>query len=363
MLAERTVKGGHVWGIQPDALRVTCQVVQFRCQRCGHNASVAAAEQSYWDAAPCLRLHCHGAYEQQAVRSDYYGKLYATGDIVRLFAKEHTGLLDRDEREQLEQRFKAAEHKPGDPNLLSCTPTLEMGIDIGDLSTIILCSIPPAQAKYLQRIGRAGRRDGNALNLTVANARPHDLYFFAEPEEMIAGRVEAPGIFLNASAVLERQLTAFCFDRWVESGITETELPASVGQVLGSIQPVNPRKFPYTLLRFIETHQTELFDRFVEMFAQELTQDSIQHLHTFVEGDREQQGGLQYRIVDGLLTLGRERDSLRKKIRTLQGKIRQKEKESVQDKNTDQELGELKQERNALQELVRRLNDCETLSN
>lgn len=141
----------------------------------------------------------------------------------------------------------------------------------------------------------------------------------------------------------------------------ETDLPATVGQVLSSVEPVNPGTFPYTLLRFIETHQTELFDRFVEMFAQELTPDSIQHLRTFVEGDQEQQAGLQYRIVDGLRSLVRERDSLRKKIRTLQDKIRRKEKEPVQDQNTAQDLGELKQERNALQELVRRLNDCETL--
>ena len=72
--------------------------------------------------------------------------------------------------------------------------------------------MPPGQASYLQRIGRTGRRDGNSLNLTVANARAHDLYFFADPREMIAGHVEAPGIFLDAPAVLERQFTAFCFD-------------------------------------------------------------------------------------------------------------------------------------------------------
>ena len=41
--------------------------------------------------------------------------------------------------------------KMWDPNVLSCTPTLEMGIDIGDLSTVILCSMPPAQAQFLQR--------------------------------------------------------------------------------------------------------------------------------------------------------------------------------------------------------------------
>ena len=92
----------------------------------------------------------------------------------------------------------------------------------------MLCSVPPAQANYLQRIGRAGRRDGNALNLTVANARPHDLFFFAEPKEMIAGHVDAPGVFLDASAVLERQLTAFCFDRWI-ADTPRAAIPTKLG--------------------------------------------------------------------------------------------------------------------------------------
>ena len=49
--------------------------------------------------------------------------------------------------------------------LLLCTPTLEMGIDIGDLSSVILCSMPPAQSQFLQRAGRGGRKDGNALTM------------------------------------------------------------------------------------------------------------------------------------------------------------------------------------------------------
>ena len=78
-----------------------------------------------------------------------------------------------------------------------------MGIDIGDLSSVILCSMPPAQSQFLQRAGRGGRKDGNALTMAVANARPHDLYFYADPLEMIQGDVQSPKIFLQASAVLE----------------------------------------------------------------------------------------------------------------------------------------------------------------
>ena len=53
-----------------------------------------------------------------------------------------------------------------------------MGIDIGDLSTVILCQVPPGQAQYIQRVGRAGRKDGNAFTVTVAGTKQHDLYFY-----------------------------------------------------------------------------------------------------------------------------------------------------------------------------------------
>src|SRR5262249_35274388 len=84
-------------------------------------------------AAPALRRRCTGHYQREPAREDYYGPLYATGHIQRLIPAEHTALLKRAQRDQVEQRFITREH-PWDPNLLSCTPTLEMGINIGDLS-------------------------------------------------------------------------------------------------------------------------------------------------------------------------------------------------------------------------------------
>ena len=65
-----------------------------------------------------------------------------------------------------------------------------MGINIGDLSTVLLASVPPEPANYLQRIGRAGRRDGNALIGTLVTGTAHDLFFFLEPKEMIKGQVQ-----------------------------------------------------------------------------------------------------------------------------------------------------------------------------
>lgn len=176
--------------------------------------------------------------------------MYRDGEVNRIVAAEHTGLLTRDERGAIETSFKKTpeNRQPWDINLLSATPTLEMGVDIGDLSSVLLCSVPPAQANYLQRIGRAGRRDGNALNITLANADAHDLYFYTDPIEMMAGEVDAPGVFLDASAVLERQYTAFCLDYWVKKYALAAVIPHKLKDVLNTISKPDRalHAFPYS---------------------------------------------------------------------------------------------------------------------
>ena len=358
VLSQRQIQGDSVWGLAPETLIVGNQVAQFRCTKCGHSLSMADHETALWDGAHCLRFHCSGRYSRSANVQDFYRDLYASGDVQRIFAAEHTGLLDRDNREDLEKRFKArgSDRRPWDPNLLSCTPTLEMGIDIGDLSSLILCSVPPAQANYLQRIGRSGRTDGNALNLTVANGRPHDLFFFAEPKEMLAGRVDAPGVFLNASAVLERQLTAFCFDRWVESGIGENALPTDLGTVLNKLDPVDEKRFPHNFLLFISNHQTELLDGFLALFGDELSESSKSHIAKFAEGD-EETGGLRYDIMAGLHARKEDMESLRKKVQTLNKRIRAKEKDPARGKHFEDEIGELKKEKEGLQAVIKRIRE------
>src|SRR5207244_12861259 len=109
-------------------------------------------------------------------------------------AGAHPARLTRAQRERAEEPFKK-QSTPDAPNLLSCTPTLELGIDTGDLSATMAPSVPPAPANHLQRIGRAGRATGNSLLLTLATAQSHDLYFFEDPLRMVAGEVLPPGCF------------------------------------------------------------------------------------------------------------------------------------------------------------------------
>jgi DEAD/DEAH box helicase domain-containing protein len=165
-------------------------------------------------------------------RARFYRDRYLHGAVRRIAAHEHTGLLLRDEREQIENSFKGEDEYAGRAdnfNLLTCTSTMEMGINIGDLSSTMLCSVPPSTASYLQRIGRAGRGTGSALILNMATSTNHDLHFFAEPQAMMNGEVRMPGVFLEAPEVLRRHFIAFLFDHLVRDGqITRANWPGTM---------------------------------------------------------------------------------------------------------------------------------------
>lgn len=351
-----------VWGILPHALIVSKNVDQYRCNHCGFFASAPEIERTHWEHMPCRRFRCPGRYERQPPVEDYYGRLYATGEVHRIFAGEHTGLLERKDREQLEKRF-IKQHMPASENLLSCTPTLEMGIDIGDLSTVLLCSIPPSQANYLQRIGRSGRQDGNAFNFAMAEGKPHDLYFFEDPEEMLAGSVGTPGVFLNAPAVLERQFVAFCFDRWAESGIGPEVLPRKIGQALSNlVKGENLGLFPFNWLQFIDTERTLLLTHFQKLFKDTLSEASEEKLRDFVEGKQEEEDSLIYKVLDRINGLKKERDSLRKRVQQTNRTIKAKEASNARDQNTADEIAELKRDKTSLNSIIHSINDRDTFN-
>lgn len=379
-------KNERFWGMSDEALRVTRQVTAALCGTCGHRITIGRDEATAWHESPCTTARCLGRYTASAAaptvgpEDDYFGRLYARGDLQRIFTAEHTGLLDRRDREAVEIAFMAAEPPPGhsfleevegepryrrpwDPNLLSCTPTLEMGINIGDLSSAFLCSVPPAQSNYLQRIGRAGRRDGNSLVLTVANARPHDQYFFALPEEMMEGDVRPPGIFLDAAAVLERQLTAYCLDRWVATATDArpAELPAMLKDVFPNLDGLHPTKFPANLLAFIEREQETLVREFVEMFAGSIGAATQEHLSRFVLGDRDKQEGLAWRVISVLGRELKQRESLSAQAKRLREEIKRMKESEAKPEDFDDQIEKLDSEKEALMALVRVIDLRHTL--
>lgn len=356
-----TNKNAKVWGINLAALQLDTQIIHLSCFHCRHSIVGSATELAYWQEMSCLQSQCQGRYQIDNNRQlNFYKNLYSKGNVWHIFAQEHTGLLEREVREELERRFINSQNR-FDTNLLSATSTLEMGIDIGDLSSVLLCSVPPQQANYQQRIGRAGRRDGNALVATIANGTNHDLYFWSNPLKMIAGGVETPGCYLDASAILQRQLTAYCLDCWITRFGNTQDLPEIFNRVLASVQQGDLNRFPYTWLNFIDREREQLLNDFIRLFAEEIGDRTQQQLEMFISQGERDEGGLRWRILNRLQEVVEERKRLQNQIKQLARRIKDKEN-GAKSLNHEDELENLKRERKGFMDLVKRINNKNTLN-
>jgi ATP-dependent helicase YprA (DUF1998 family) len=142
----------------------------------------------------CPTLGCAGRLAPARPDDDeHYRALYRQTAPVSLTAREHTAQWTGLEASDIQQRFLA-----GEVNVLSCSTTFELGVDVGALSAVLLRNMPPTTASYIQRAGRAGRRsDTAALVLTFAQRRSHDLSRYQAPESMLTGEVRAPYVPLG----------------------------------------------------------------------------------------------------------------------------------------------------------------------
>ncbi len=358
-------RNSEVWALDPERLYVTPNAVSMEGPHAKRPLVVPVREAPLWQDVPSLEvasLGCYGGHKPGS--PSWAGRLYRQSDIHRIVSAEHTALVSREDRDRLQTRFAAPDAMPWEPNLLSATPTLELGVDIGDLSTVVMCSVPPAPVNYQQRTGRAGRRDGNALSLTVATGQPHDLYYYEEPMQMLGSSVEPPGIFLNAPAVLERQLTAFCFDCWVAGDVGAGAVPRTIGTVLNNVAATTQERFPYPLLNFIRDSAARLLDGFLVAFearsamGQGLDEASREYLREFLLGTGQHQT-LHYRILERLTEAAKERQSLRNDVEALTRRIRNLQ-QGAPDEATADEIKRITRERAGLRELVNRLGGRDT---
>ena len=255
---------------------------QVRCQICGHTHVTPPLSVERWVGTPCLRYRCVGSFEASHPRGPhYYRNLYRSGITRRVVTGEHTGLLGRAPREDLERDFKEGT-KPHAPNVLTATPTLEMGIDIGDLSAVMLTSVPRNPASYIQRVGRAGRATGNSLVTTFVKTDTHGLYYLAEPEAMLAGDVRPPNCYLDAIETLERQYIAYLFDRAADQTIDAAVLPRQISHLLKD--GMEPGGLLAELLA-ASTDSPDHAERFLALFGSQLAPTTVDRLRSFAAED------------------------------------------------------------------------------
>ncbi len=350
LLKENPTGQHSIWGIEPDALKITTKVRLYSCNSCSYEVSVPEQQEDIWINMPCLKHRCSGKFRVQPNRKiDYYRALYGSGDVCRFVPREHTALLTAEQRETIEKSFMGKDPRPWDPNIVSCTPTLELGIDIGDLSTVFLCSVPPTQANYVQRIGRAGRQNGNSFGFSMALNKPHDLYFFAEPDQMIGGEVQVPGVFLKALGVLRRQMAAYSMDMWIAHS-RNPFVPDKLQRVLGAFTSESNKDFPWNWLEYVEINANMLATSFHKLFRDQKNEEILDAANYFFSPEDTGNPQLRKIVIDAIKEKYNTRKDLNNRIKRLDRHIESLD-QAPRDENYEKERNKLNDIRRGLKSI------------
>jgi ATP-dependent helicase YprA (DUF1998 family) len=233
--------------IVPNVPSAQSDVPWWQCDRCGsvslHNLR-----------GVCSTYRCDGHLEicnpSVTFAGNHYRRLYLGIKPIRMAVEEHTAQLTGEAAARLQEKFVQ-----GEVNVLSCSTTFELGVDVGELEAVLLRNVPPETANYIQRAGRAGRRtDATAFALTFCQRRSHDLTHFQEPERMIAGRVQPPYFELLNEKIIRRHVHA------VALGMFFRQHPEIFGSVDSFFFPNSGQDSagPERLQAFLEQHPASL---------------------------------------------------------------------------------------------------------
>ena len=166
-----------------------------------------------WIEKNCKELSRRGVWNSLHERIIQTKPLFLAG--------EHSAQQNPNRLQKLEENFEL-----GKINILNCSTTMEMGVDIGGISVVVMNNVPPSPVNYLQRAGRAGRRaETKSLTLTICAANPIGSNAMDNPMWALNHKIAPPMLSFNSPAVAVRHLNAFFLGKFVQSlgGMNLTE--------------------------------------------------------------------------------------------------------------------------------------------
>ncbi len=179
----------------------------YRCSEC-------KAVYPYSIKGECDKPGCSGKLEifdvEKELAEDHYHNLYTTLNAIPMSVHEHTAQLSSTTAYEYQKQFKDKKI-----NVLSCSTTFEMGVDVGSLETVFMRNMPPSPANYAQRAGRAGRSlKSAAYAITFCPNNSHDLNYFRNPTEMIEGKIKPPFFNVSNDKIVLRHIFASAFSHF-----------------------------------------------------------------------------------------------------------------------------------------------------
>ncbi len=153
--------------------------------------------------------------------NDHFFMIFKDEKPTRMATKEHTGALDEKDKKFIQDSFSSEDPDARKVDVIVATPTLELGVDIGDLTAVGLYKSPPSAISYIQRVGRAGRRDGISFVNTFFFNSPIDEFYFRNPQELIKGNFYPPYINFENEELIKRNFNSIILEEIALSDLGE----------------------------------------------------------------------------------------------------------------------------------------------
>lgn len=219
-------------------------------------------------------------HREAGLYNDWLERAFLKTNIY--LAGEHSAQINRKTLSKREKDFNE-----GRLNILSCSTTMEMGVDIGGISEVVMNNVPPQSANYLQRAGRAGRRaETKCLAFTFCPASPIGVATWQNPKAPITGKTDMPLLKMDSGILIQRHINAFFFYAFAqEHNFTNGNQPKGELRVDSQVQDLFPPSG--------EAENPNCYDEFCT-FLNELICEKQQD-----SGDKKNWETLYKQLVDG----------------------------------------------------------------
>lgn len=192
----------------------------FECKKCG-------LKQHHFIKNRCSAFGCDGEVEpcskdSLSTERNHYLHSYLESQPLITRTREHTASLSTELRESIESQFHEKK-----VNILSCTTTMEVGVDLGELEAVVNLNVPPGIANYQQRTGRAGRRAQAApFCVTIARNSHYDRVVFEDFESYLKKSPADPMVHLTNPAIFQRHQMSILLSHFLSKVIDSQQLKA-----------------------------------------------------------------------------------------------------------------------------------------